>query len=139
MSMITARPLGTVAVPIKYRWLMLLVVLLAGLASFAIGYLAFQAKAANPIEPELVTLLRLMALLKLGLVIGAIWLVDWRLRHPCRPRVALGYCLALALMASAPGLIWFMTAILIASGLFHAGLILALAVGFNDDRFAPSR
>jgi hypothetical protein len=114
-SVITTNLLGAAgdgAVHGKYRLLMLAVAGVAGLAGLTIGYAASGAQAKQAIEPELANLLRLMAILKLGLVAAAAWLVAWRLRQPCDPRLALGYSLALALMALAPGLVWFMTGLI---------------------------
>jgi hypothetical protein len=48
-----------------------------GLSGLAIGYVA-----GSPADLELTLLLQLMALVKLGMVGGAIWLVAWRcVRH----------------------------------------------------------
>jgi hypothetical protein len=73
------------------------------------------------------------------LLAAAVWLIGWRLRHPCDPRLALGYSLAVALMAPAPGLVWFMIGLIPASVLFHTGLILGLILAFGDGRFALKR
>jgi len=119
------------------RLLFLAVIVLVGLTSFAIGFLVDQARVMTKAnESELVLLVRMMAMIKLGMVAGAAWLLDWRLQWACGPQLALGYALAVALMASAPGLIWFMTAALVASVLFHAGLLLALLLGWRDGRSA---
>jgi hypothetical protein len=104
-------------------------VLALGLSGFAIGYLF---RPPDALEPELVRLLRLMALIKLGLVAGATWLIVWRLSWPCTPNFATGYMIAVVLMTPGPGLIWYMSHLLVAFGLFHAGLVLGLILAFRD-------
>jgi len=114
---------------VHYRIVLAVSVLALGLAGFAIGYL-FQLPDA--LEPELVRLLRLMAIIKVGLVACATWLIVWRLSWPCAPHFARGYMIAVALMTISPGLIWSMSHLLVAFGLFHAGLALGLIQAFRD-------
>jgi hypothetical protein len=102
---------------------------LPALAGLTIGHLA---RPSGTIEPALVLLLRLMALIKLGIGLGAAWLVGWRLRPDCTAPLAVGYLIAVALMAAAPGLIWFMNDFALAAGLFHAGFLLALVLAYRD-------
>jgi hypothetical protein len=104
-------------------------VLALGLAGFAIGYLL---RPPNALEPELARLLRLMALIKLGLVASASWLIVWRLSRPCAPHLARSYLIAVALMTVSPGLIWYLSHLRVAFGLFHAGLALGLIQAFRD-------
>ena len=113
----------------RYRAVLAASVLALGLAGFAIGYLF---RPPDALEPELARLLRLMVLIKLGLVAGTTWLIVWRLSWPCAPHFARGYLIAVALMAISPGLIWYMSHLLVAFGLFHAGLAFGLIQAFRD-------
>ena len=81
---------------------------------------------------ELTRLLRMMALVKLALAAGAVWLVDWRLRYPVRPLLAAGYVAGVAAMASAPGLIWSMAHVVAGAALLHGGLALLLVLLWRD-------
>ena len=110
--------------PVLATW-----VLALALAGFVIGYLFGPP---DGVEPELVRLLRLMALVKLGMVAGATWLVAWRLSWPCDRYLVRGYLIAVALMTIGPGLIWSMSHPVVAFGLFHAGLVLGLILAFQD-------
>jgi hypothetical protein len=121
---------------VRYRAVLAASVLALGLGGFVVGYLL---RSPGALEPDLARLLRLMALVKLGMVVGATWLVVWRLSSPCGPNFAGGYGVAVALMTTAPGLIWFTSHPIVAFGLFHAGLVLGLVLAFRDEhsmRFA---
>jgi hypothetical protein len=104
-------------------------ILALGSAGFAVGH--FFAPP-DPLDPELVRLLRLMALIKLGLVAGATWLIVWRLSWPCSPHFAAKYLIALALMTITPGLIWYVSHLLVAFGLFHSGIVLGVTLALRD-------
>ncbi|MBE7220046.1 MAG: hypothetical protein INR64_16370 [Caulobacteraceae bacterium] len=103
----------------------------AGLA----GLLAGRWLQGGPgdMEWQLVLLLRFMAVVKGAMALGALALVQWRLRQPASARLALGYVVALAPMALAPGLIWSLAAIAPGAACFHAGLLLFLVLTWRDD------
>ena len=89
-------------------------------------------------EGALVLLLRFMALCKAAGVLGAAALVAWRLGRPLgTPAFAL-YVAALALMAAAPGLIWFLGLIAPGALVFHAGLLAFLLLAARDDGVATA-
>jgi len=113
----------------RYRAGVTALVLALGFAGFAVGHLFAPL---DPLEPELVRLLRLMALIKLGLVAGATWVIVWRLSWPCSPHFAGGYLIAVALMTITPGLIWYVSHLLVAFGLFHSGIVLGVILAFRD-------
>jgi len=105
----------------------------SGVVALMAGILAGAALApVYTTDPELATLLRFMALIKAGLAAGAGALAAWRFGSEISPRLAMGYTAAVALMALSPGLIWFATGLVLASALFHAGLLLGLAMAAGD-------
>ena len=114
-----------------YRPALIAAVLLAAVAAFALGHEPAAHNAA-PADADLARLLRFMAVIKAGMAVMASWLVDWRLRFAAPPRLATAYIAALALMVAGPGLIWSMTHIIVGAVLFHAGLLLLLALGWAD-------
>jgi hypothetical protein len=114
---------------IAYRRYLFTAVVLLGLSGLVIGQITTPAAA---IEPELTRLLRFMAVVKLGMVSGATWLVAWRLSWPCPPYLARGYLIALALTAICPGLIWFMSYLPGAIGVFHVGTLLGIVLALRD-------
>ena len=107
----------------------------AGLAGVLTGRLA--SAETGGMEWQLVFLLRFMAAVKAGLVLGALGLAQWRLRRPASDRLAAGYGLALAAMAAAPGLIWSLSAIASGAACFHAGLLLYLVLAWRDEAVLP--
>ena len=115
----------------SYRPALIAAVLLAAVAAFAIGHDPAAHGAASA-DAELARLLRFMAVLKAAMALAALWLVDWRLRFAASPRLAMAYIAALALMAAGPGLIWSLTHLIAGAILFHAGLLLLLALGWAD-------
>lgn len=121
------------------RWLVadnrraVLLAFFVGLAGVALGYAGTSSLPSTGLDDELLLLLRFMALTKATMVVGAAWLVDWRLRYAADAGVTTGY-MAIALMAIAPGSIWFSVYIVPAAILFHAGMLLALIFGLRDGR-----
>ena len=93
---------------------------------------ATSAAAIASAGPELVRLLRGMALLKLGLVAGAAWFADWRLRFPARLPIAATYVISLGAMAAGPGLIWSMAHVVLGAVLLHASLATLLVLFWRD-------
>ena len=112
-------------------------ILVAALALGAIaGYAATSttesAQAVANAGDELTRLLRAMALIKLALVAGAVWLADWRFRFPAHPALKAGYAISLAAMAAGPGLIWDMTHVAAGAVLLHGGLAAFLLLLWRD-------
>ncbi len=114
----------------------------AGLGGFVAGRWAgrWAGSGSEGMEWQLVFLLRFMALVKGAMVLGALGLTQWRLRRPASDRLALGYGVALAAMALAPGLIWSLDAIALGAACFHAGLLVFFVLAWRDDAVAlPTR
>ena len=110
----------------------------AGLAGVLAG--RWLQSGSGGMEWQLALLLRFMAVLKGAMALGAVALVQWRLRRPTSDRLALGYAAALVPMALAPGLIWSLAAIASGAACFHAGFLLFLILAWRDDGVAlPSR
>ena len=110
-----------------------ILVAMAGAAAIGggvVGRLAAVDPAA--MEWQLALLLRFMAVVKGAMAAAALALALWRLRRPASDRLALGYAVAVAMMATAPGLIWSLGAIVPGAGAFHAGLILYLVLAWRD-------
>ncbi len=107
----------------------------------AVAAALFAGRGAEPAayEPQLVVLVRFMALIKLGVAIGAAALVAWRLGRAPNPRLAAGYTAGTMLMAAGPALMWHMHHIILGSVLFYAGLVLIaiLARGEGASRLLP--
>jgi len=99
---------------------------------------AFGALARSPLDAELLPLLRLMAAIKLATVLGGAALPRWRLRRPAPALPAALAIGAVGLMAVAPGMVWVPSHLLVAGGLFHAGLLTLLVLGWRDRDAAPA-
>ena len=131
----------TSVLPMVGRVPIRLVLGVAVLLGAAVGLFATPDAAANQAVmhagAELTRLLRMMALLKLALVAGAVWLVDWRLRFPAGPARGAAYLAGVAVMATGPGLIWSMAHVVLGAALLH-GSLLALAVLFLRDEGSPA-
>jgi hypothetical protein len=107
---------------------------LCACASLGAAYATTGAPRSVGAGNDLLLLLRFMAGTKLAMALAAALLVDWRLRYPASANVTCGYLLSVAIVAIAPGLIWFQTQIVLASVLFHAGVLLMLVTGLRDQR-----
>lgn len=83
-------------------------------------------------DPELFRLLRGMAAIKGLLAVLAFAAVWWRLGRDATPRLAATYVGAVWVLALAAGLIWQLTAVAAASGLFHCATILLLVAAWRD-------
>lgn len=111
------------------RWALAASTILASIAGILAGlYLAPSAQT----DPSLATLIRFMALVKGAIAAGAAFLAAWRFGFAVGPPMATGYMTAVALMALAPGMIWFQSSLMIASAFFHSGLLLGLALAAGD-------
>lgn len=105
----------------------------ATVVAATIAWLVSQAPStAVGADPELTRLLRMMALLKAALAVGAAALVGWRLGLPAGPRLAAGYIAAAALLAAGPALMWGMTHVVAGGLVFHAGLVMLIGLGWRD-------
>lgn len=107
--------------------------LLAGSALLLAAPLALLAPAAHwASDPELFRLLRGMAAIKALLAVLAFAAVWWRLGRGLTPRFAASYVGGVWGLAFAAGLIWQLTAVPLASGLFHCATILLLITAWRD-------
>jgi hypothetical protein len=113
-------------------------VLLIAIVSAGLGFAAALALGSGPAaaDPELMLLIRFMAVLKAGMALLGMALAAWRLRYPASTRMAAGYVVAVALMAGAPGLIWEMSHIVAGAVVFHAGLGIFLTCAWADRELA---
>ncbi len=143
MSQTTAQ-IGSVSSPqtLSYRAVLVAVVAAAAIVGFmATGHDASR-HAVEAAGPELAHLLRMMAGLKILLALGAVALIDWRLRWPVGPRTAVAYLVGAGLVAVGPGLLWGMSHVVLGACLLHGGFALLLALGCTDggvrSRFARS-
>jgi hypothetical protein len=95
---------------------------------FAASGEAGVSQAVADAGAELTRLLRAMALIKVVLAAGVVWLIDWRLRFPIPPRLVAGYIVGAAVMAAGPGLIWDMAHVALGALLLHGagGVLLVL-------------
>lgn len=99
----------------------------------AAALLAFEPAAYWARDPELYRLLRGMAVLKAGLAALALSAVWWRLgRVSVRRSFAATYTATVWALALASGLIWQLTAIMVASALFHVATIVLLVAAWRD-------
>ncbi len=83
-------------------------------------------------DPELFRLLRGMAVIKGVLALLAASLVWWRLGRLSGPGFAAAYIGGVWVLALATGLIWQLTLVLPASGLFHAATLMLLVTAWRD-------
>ncbi len=119
-------PLPT-ALPIThfYRRTVLAVAVL-GAGAFAL------TTQAGPHDPELVMLLRFMAVVKAAMALGAVALVGWRFGSPVRPAVALAYIAGTSSMAAGAGLIWQLGHVGAGALLVHGGLVALAGLAWSD-------
>jgi hypothetical protein len=109
--------------------------LLTGVVVFAVfgGLAAGVALAPEArYEPEFVMLIRFMAVMKAAIIVACVALIAWRLKGDIAPSLAAAYIAAVGLMAIAPGLIWSLAALPVASAFFYAGLLVGLALAAAD-------
>ncbi len=116
--------------------------LLLGSAMLLVAPLAmFEPAAYWADDAELFTLLRGMAVIKGMLALLAFSAVWWRLGQPMTARLAKTYIVGVWALALASGLIWQLSFIVAASGLFHLATIVLLVAAWRDiePRFEKSR
>jgi hypothetical protein len=118
------------------------VVVLGAAAGFVATPHAVALHAEAAAGEELTRLLRMMAGLKLAIVLGAAFLAGWRLRYPVAPVRAGGFLASLAAMAAGPGLIWGMAHVVAGAALLHGGMLCFLLLLWRDPgspRMLPTR
>jgi hypothetical protein len=114
-------------------------VLIGGcLGAAALGVLAGDPTAYLQSDPDLARVLRGMALIKAALVLLAISAIFWRCSWSLSRGPAAGYVLGVLPMAFATAMIWQLTHLAAAAGLFHLGLFLLLGAAYLDHR-GPER
>lgn len=128
---------GHVALPVPNRTVLVAAVAGAVLAGFAVA--GWGADAPRMADGELTHLLRMMAVLKLVLALGAAFLVDWRLRQPVGPRAVAAYVAGAGMMAAGPGLIWGLAHLVLGAVLFHAGVAMLLVLACKDENLRVPR
>lgn len=107
-------------------------VIVVALVASAVGAAAVGAETVSAGDPELIRLLRAMAVLKVAFVVAASAAIWWRLQAPIRSVWLAGYAVACAAMAAGPGLIWFSSHIILAAVLLHAGIAAAVILLWRD-------
>lgn len=116
--------------------------LLLGSAMLLVAPLVMFEPAAHwADDAELFTLLRGMAVIKGMLALLAFIAVWWRLGQPLTVPLVKTYIVGVWALALASGLIWQLTFIVAASGLFHLATIALLVAAWRDiePRFEKSR
>jgi hypothetical protein len=114
----------------RHRALLVAGCAVAALAGLALGDPAPRIAA----DPELATLLRGMAGIKVLLLLGALALLAWRFGKPVAPAFVAIYATGLAVMAFATALIWQLTALPLAAAAFHVAEIALLVAAWRDLR-----
>ena len=95
--------------------------------------------AAEAFEPDLARLLRGMALLKATFVLAAVGVLLWRLGQSVTTATALVYLGGTWAGASATTMIWQLDQLVLASLLFHVGMIACLIVAMRDGALPSPR
>lgn len=129
-----AKVLHLFSQPLLLRAVLLVVSIVAGLAA---GALADPAGVSH-VEPELVVLLRGMALIKAGMALLAFSLAWWRFGSPMSSQAAAGCVAGVGCLAAATILIWYLSFILAAAVVFHLGLFGLLVLAWREGRSAWS-
>ncbi len=83
-------------------------------------------------DADFLILVRFMAFVKAVMALAAAAIVAWRFGSAIARPLAAAYIVSVSLMALAPGLIWFEALLPLASGAFHSGLLLGLALAAGD-------
>lgn len=104
----------------------------AGLAAAALADPAAVAGVEH--EPELVLLLRGMAVLEAGLALTAVALAYWRSRRPVSTRAGAGVVVGVSSPVAASALIWFLSFIAAAAIAFHVGALGLLVLAWREGR-----
>lgn len=116
----------------QVRLVFLAASVLALTAGFVLMETEASARAVTDAGPDLVRLVRSMALIKLAVVAAAVWLGQWRLSLPVSVPRAVAYIGAAALMCAGPGVMWNMEQIGAGAVMLHGGLIALIVIGWGD-------
>ncbi len=117
-----------------------ILVIAAAVVLLATPILLFDPAAHWANEPELLVLLRGMALIKGAMAVLAITSVAWRLGVGGLSNSARAtYIISACMMALAAGMIWQLSFIIIASMLFHAGTLALLITAWRDVQSISTR
>jgi hypothetical protein len=123
---------GRKAWRIPLRPVLAVAVLAGAVAGFAATGGPAASQAVADAGAELTRLLRAMAVIKVVLAAGVVWLVDWRLRFPIHPGLAAGYVAGVAVMAAGPALIWDMAHVALGAILLHGAGAVLLVLFWRD-------
>jgi len=118
--------------PLSLRLALLAAVMVGAAMGFAVTSAPAASQAVSDAGAELTRLLRAMALIKVVLAAGVVWLIAWRLRFPVNPLLAAGYIAGAAVMAIGPGLIWDMAHVALGALLLHGAGALLLVLFWRD-------
>lgn len=110
-----------------------LVMLSAGLLAVAGTVLLGPAAGASRVEPDLVNLLRGMAIVKAAIVCAAVGLAWWRFGLPIARQAAVVYVAGIVLMAGATVGIWQLSSLLPSAIAFHVGMAALLLTAWRGD------
>jgi hypothetical protein len=114
---------------------MLRLLLIVGcLATVALAAWIGQPEAQSSSDPDLLRLLRGMAMIKGVLVIAAVGVLLWRFGHPLSLQQAGAYLVGAWLAAGASMMIWQLTLIPLAALVFHVGEITMLVTAWLDHK-----
>ena len=114
------------------RLLLLLLICFAVAGGVLATSSADAAQAVAHAGADLVRLLRVMALLKVGLALGAVAAVLWRFGTAVTPVWFAAYATACGAMAAGPALIWSMAYVGTGALLLHGGLAAAVLLLWRD-------
>lgn len=114
------------------RWL-LLTCLAAGTLAVWVGNPSDYLRA----DPEWAFLMRGMAGIKATLILAALGLLWWRLKHPISHPIAMAYVIGAGLASGATVLIWQLSFIPLAAIAFHAGEFVLLVAAWRDKGAKP--
>jgi hypothetical protein len=98
-----------------------------------------QPQASAGTDPDLLRLLRGMAMIKGFLVLAAVGVLLWRFGHPLSPGMAGAYLVGAWLAAGASMMIWQLTLIPLAALVFHVGEITMLVTAWRDHKSDRTR
>ena len=117
------------------RSLVLRTLLIAGLLpAMAFAAALADASAYAAAEPELVLLLRGMAVIKAGMALAALGLAFWRLGQPVSLAAASGYLLGIWALGGATVSIALLSHLPAAAGLFHIAVFGLIVLAWREDR-----
>lgn len=115
--------------PAMVRAALLITCIAAAVAGLAVGH----PEKLLQTDPEFARMLRGLSLIKTGILVASLGLLSWRFHWRTSRRLVLLYGAAAAAMSFGVALIWQLTSILIAAGLFNAGLVVLLVAMLRDN------